>query len=406
MGRKLLSVLTPDSLSLSLSDGGNVPSQPIDESTLVLSPGDLVALGARPVFVFRPGGVAGGNVYTDWLTMMADVVVQQGPKWIEIDGRFAAAHVPAGTWNVDQCTFVGQQTFVSNLIFDEGAKFTYVLLTVDACNFTNNSTTSVASPASLGTLRVLNGAKVSRTAGAFAPWLRATAGVTAVVVSIAGVIGSGGTADAMTADAGGTLFMDLGVITLIAQNALSGLGTATILSDASSVVNGTQTVSVLTNTLQDNASRVLYGPAVAGNWQPAPTLTNAALDQLAAPNVLAEVNAAPIGAAGTITYTSVATLAKKKSGKVRLSISISVTSSGIAGLDFRMYRDTVSGPNQLPPHGFESNTVALSARFTCTLDWVDTLPDAAAHAYVMQVIADAGTVALANGDCAVVANEL
>src|SRR5260370_8479478 len=126
MGGKVCCVVTRDSLWLSRADGGNVPSQPIDESTLVLSPGDLVALGARPTFVFRPGGVATGNVYTDWLTMMADVVVQQGPKWIEIDPSIAGScHVPAGTWNVDDCTIqanLTQALFVTTvLIFDFGA---------------------------------------------------------------------------------------------------------------------------------------------------------------------------------------------------------------------------------------------------------------------------------------------
>jgi hypothetical protein len=408
MGRKLLSVLTPDSLSLSLSDGGNVPSQPIDESTLVLSPGDLVALGARPTFVFRPGSVPSGNVYNDWATMMADVVVQQGPKWIEIDAAFATANVPAGLWNVDEVTFVGKTTN-SILHFLDGAQLTYVTAQMQNgvrfdCKGLSPVFTTVAGV--FTSLRLSGGAGISCSAGA-SPFIQQSGANAQIVLDDLSFFGGGAAPATATVDAAHTLFLVAMNGSRLFDNAVAGAGTLNFsFSDDVNVSGPTQTVVAVTSAPLALAQLLKFTPGVAGNWAPVPTQAAAALDQLAAPNVISEVNAAPIGAAGTITYTSVATLAKKKSGKVRVSISISVTSSGIAGLDFRMYRDTVSGPNQLPPHGFESNTVALSARFTCTLDWVDTLPDTAAHAYVMQVIADAGTVALANGDCAVVANEL
>jgi len=412
MGRKLLSVLTPDSLSLSLSDGGNVPSQPIDENTLVLSPADLVALGARPVFVFRPGGVPAGNVYTDWPTMMADVVVQQGPKWIEIDSSIAPALVPAGVWNIADCTFSTSPNVTAPgpppgfgtglLTWSNGATATGNLLALRNIKFASASAAPVLTSASLVTYVDLYNSLVVSNVGA-APFFSFTANFPLMTLFNSNL--GDGVRNVVTTAV--TLALRLYENSGVAAHALAGVGAFSSLQDDTSTTNptqdngGTQTIQLLSA-----ASRMSFTAGVGGNWQPVPATVNVALDQLAAPNVLAEVNAAPIGAAGTITYTSVATIAKKKSGKVRVSISISVTSSGIAGLDFRMYRDTVSGPNQLPPHGFESNSVALAGRFTCTLAWVDTLPDTAAHVYVMQVIADAGTVALANGDCAVVANEL
>src|SRR5260370_16482130 len=408
MGRKLLSVLTPDSLSLSLSDGGNVPSQPIDESTLVLSPGVLVALGARPTFVFRPGGVATGHVPAECVTMMPEVVVQQGPKWSEIDPSIAGScHVPAGTWNVDDCTIqanLTQALFVTTvLIFDVGALLTFRQLHFKYLRLRSDSTAPVLTTTAGVQLDFQNCNIQAPTAASF---IRFSVGTSLVRVWDYSTVNGSVGFQTFSTDAGVTTVVDLFGDGIVGAHALGGLGTAIVLQPADCRVNLPQDVTTLVLNLLDLASLVGFTPGVAGNWQPVPTLASAALDQLAAPNTLQEVNAAPIVAAGTITYTSVATIAKKKSGKVRISISISVTSSGIAGLDFRIYRDTVTGPNHLPPPTFAPTTVALSARVTSTLDWIDTLPDTAAHVYVMQVIADAGTVALANGDCAVVANEL
>lgn len=58
--------------------------------------------GSSSEFIFRPGGVASGNVYTDWALLYADAVLAPGPITIYIDDTFvspAPAAIPAGNWD-------------------------------------------------------------------------------------------------------------------------------------------------------------------------------------------------------------------------------------------------------------------------------------------------------------------
>jgi len=50
--------------------------------------------GAFSTFVFRPGGVQAGNVYTSWAPLLAAVAPVQGPIVIQVDTSLGAAVVP------------------------------------------------------------------------------------------------------------------------------------------------------------------------------------------------------------------------------------------------------------------------------------------------------------------------
>lgn len=63
--------------------------------------------GGGGVFVYRVGGVAGGNVYTTWASFYAAINAVQGPKIARIDDSLGAAEVPAGVWNFHDWTLVG-----------------------------------------------------------------------------------------------------------------------------------------------------------------------------------------------------------------------------------------------------------------------------------------------------------
>lgn len=55
-------------------------------------------------FVYRPGGVPGGNVFTSWPALVAEVGLVAGPKIVEIDDSIIApapAIIPAGTYNMN-----------------------------------------------------------------------------------------------------------------------------------------------------------------------------------------------------------------------------------------------------------------------------------------------------------------
>ncbi len=60
------------------------------------------------VIIFRPGGVAGANVYTSWPALMAAVALVAGPKIVQIDDTIVSpAVIPAGTWDLADITLVG-----------------------------------------------------------------------------------------------------------------------------------------------------------------------------------------------------------------------------------------------------------------------------------------------------------
>jgi len=53
--------------------------------------------------IWRPGGVAGGNVFTTWATAYAAVAAVQGATTLYIDSSIAPAVVDPGTWNGFGC---------------------------------------------------------------------------------------------------------------------------------------------------------------------------------------------------------------------------------------------------------------------------------------------------------------
>ena len=56
---------------------------------------------AEHVFVLQPGGVAAGNVFTDWATLYAKLSATEGKKKVFIDDTFAASTpVAAGTYDL------------------------------------------------------------------------------------------------------------------------------------------------------------------------------------------------------------------------------------------------------------------------------------------------------------------
>ena len=66
--------------------------------------------------IFRPGGVAGGNVYTTWATAFAAATASQCACILYVDSSLAAATVPAGTWDcLGALTLAGYNVFEDTL---------------------------------------------------------------------------------------------------------------------------------------------------------------------------------------------------------------------------------------------------------------------------------------------------
>ena len=80
--------------------------------------GSVVGASTQYTYVFRPGGVAGRNVFTTWPALYAATQQVQGPVLIEIDSSLAPATVPAGAYSFpDGVEFVSHD-FSSTLTFE------------------------------------------------------------------------------------------------------------------------------------------------------------------------------------------------------------------------------------------------------------------------------------------------
>jgi len=78
-----------------------------------------------PTYVYRPGGVADSNVYTDWSLLMAalDNTRELGLRVLQFDSTFQnPATIPAGVWNMTNVRWYGIATQVEIL---DGAKFVW-----------------------------------------------------------------------------------------------------------------------------------------------------------------------------------------------------------------------------------------------------------------------------------------
>lgn len=81
------------------------------------------AAGTMPTLVFRPGGVASGNVYVTWTNLMSTFNTIEGPVWIELDGSLSTPVIPSGTHDMEgRAHFVGRQTIARvSVQLDSGA---------------------------------------------------------------------------------------------------------------------------------------------------------------------------------------------------------------------------------------------------------------------------------------------
>jgi len=249
-------------------------------------------------FVYRPGGVAGDNVYTDWPALYAVLATVQGPKIILIDDSITSPVViPAGTYDVDNVTFTGTSSYASAT---GGARLTLA----DGVHFTGGVLTftgwlNVLGEASSGAVVTLTaGMEFNLTIDQFAVlnmagagrFVKAGAGSYCWVNLVTGGIGDG--THAVIEFAGAATGQTNGrENSSIHGNAIATSNGGTwesFVSSGSEVETpqgsgGTLTYTDLAGPLDPGAFQgVGYTPSTPGNWSPAPAQVAAALDQLAA----------------------------------------------------------------------------------------------------------------------------
>lgn len=242
------------------------------------------------VFIFQPGGTAGGNIYTSWPSLITARATVSGPAVIQLDNTFSAITIPSGTWAVDYTTLQGVGIQSSGLITQvtlaSGAIFSpYHWLILDHVVLISDSSSNIvtftsSNPTPLTILRGESGVESTGGSPFFHVSSMAGSGFPTFICDF-GYIGIG--SSTIQVDPGTTTIIGLQGFSAINSSALSGTGTIDLVVDASNqIASQAAFTGTLNVTYRALSSQVSYSPATAANWNPSPTLVNTALDQLAA----------------------------------------------------------------------------------------------------------------------------
>lgn len=95
---------SPGNVSVLREDGGVLD--------VIATPASDISSVVPTTFVFRPGGVAGANVYTSWAALYAVYSTVAGPKFVLFDDSIESPCViPAGAYNFDNLIASGEANF-------------------------------------------------------------------------------------------------------------------------------------------------------------------------------------------------------------------------------------------------------------------------------------------------------
>lgn len=69
------------------------------------------------VFIFRPGGPTEGSYYSDWVEMMDDVLLVDGPRKVIVDDTYISpVTIPVGSWNMTDVSLEGYSTRLTQVL--------------------------------------------------------------------------------------------------------------------------------------------------------------------------------------------------------------------------------------------------------------------------------------------------
>jgi hypothetical protein len=119
--------------------------------------------GGGNVFVYRPGGVVGGNVYDTWAGAYAAAVATGIPSKLIVDSSIISpAPLPAGVWDMSQIILSGTLLDFSldELEAQDGAVLVNLFDMTDLVRLTSVSSSPVIAPTGSSTLVVERGAQI------------------------------------------------------------------------------------------------------------------------------------------------------------------------------------------------------------------------------------------------------
>lgn len=199
------------------------------------SSGTTITAGASTV-VWRPGGVAGGNVFTTWAAVVAEVATMQGDITIGLDTDSGPANIPAGNYDLRPAGISGPVTIVNaSKILTFGAPFLSLIGAVtikglsglNDASIVNGSTVPVITAAFTNSFRMSGGASIFQTPGA-AAFLAITGGAFSFWMNDFSTVVSLGGTNTITVAAPGTLALALNDESLFDTNMLAAVAGVTI----------------------------------------------------------------------------------------------------------------------------------------------------------------------------------
>jgi hypothetical protein len=360
----------------------------------------------QPTFVFAPGatGALDGNVFTTWAALMAVVALSAGHKIIIVDDTAGAAHATtsgAGTWNIDDCHFIGRNvsTGASTLILDDGCHFVpWSNAWFDSIVVSQVGTTAAVSvPTGTVSNTFIMGAATQLKASAAGVFMAVTGtGIATYWMRDRTCMGDDTVGhNVVTVGATATLVVNCGCsnpftssLNNIRAHAIAGTGTW-VLNISASARAATQDLAPALTNLADIATEVIYVPLTNGNWNPVPATVQAGLDQLAAPNFV-QTAAHSGDATATITATTAA-ITKAKNGimKIRAGGCPVPTAAGTLTATLLKGGVAIAGA---PIRVITVIAADIGSDMPMELAWNDTAADNAGHTYALAITASAGTV--------------
>lgn len=234
-------------------------------------------------FVYRPGGVAVGNIYSNFATLYTAFNAVSGLRIIVFDDSLAPCAIPVGTYSFAGADALGYSDAVSAAVTFSGATvITSFFARSYKVAFANDTTNALVTTAAGAHILMMQACSVTST-GAL-PFFLTTAGTLSLLLHES-TIATGASAAVRTTGAGITSLAARDS-SAIQTNSISddAAGTTNVGYDSTSVVSQTQVVATTppTYTRLADASRVAYTPTTAANWPtPTPDDVAEALDDIA-----------------------------------------------------------------------------------------------------------------------------
>jgi hypothetical protein len=332
-------------------DATHVPAVTVDAK------GRITAASSVPVtatftstFVYQPGGAAAGNVYTSWSLLVAAVNAVAGIKTVLIDASFVGgnAHVPAGSWSVDNwniCGSTGTDGSVQTLTFDSGATLTFNTLWFQRL---------IVNSASAGAIVTFNAGH-----GGCIYWLEVELlSPTAPFFHFTGTTGpitwlgvqenmlGDGVAPVIQVDSPAEVEIQLSNHSILFANATSGTGILDVECDCDTILQTPQMAGIAYFP-KGFAPLVNYTPATPANWAAPPALVQTALDDLALPSGVTP------GTYGDATHVS--QVAVDAHGKVTSASNVAIAAGGVT---------SVSGGTGINSSGGTTPSISLQVPVT------------------------------------------